>query len=433
MRDAATVLLAELGEPSDNSYIALFPLTPDTEKLARVCQVLTRLLASRLEAVQLFKLAEQESPSPDGLMTPKAVKMYGERLQSRWIITGHVAELDTRINVNLFLWDTRTGNLLYMVDRQLSLSAALVSLYETSSRPDFQPYGVQWRSLPIFALTVAVADVNGDGFNELIVADEKQVSALTWTGWDFQRSAEMPSVQYAPTDTPVSDRTWRRMFAADNDENDRDELYISAPPNRTWQVQWGDAVIEHQPMFLAQAGARLVVGEAVDGLIYQGSTTACWVWREKRIGFKHPCALPVDYHTVAVGQANPSSTADTVVTVDTTGHLRVYEVESSRVHQIWQSPPIFGKGLAIGDLNGDGVPEIVGTAKDLPATPTVSDQFIILERTGAIYGESWRSPLLDGEIVDMQTGDVDNDHRNELVISLRTQRGGQIVVYEATQ
>ena len=36
-----------------------------------------------------------------------------------------------------------------------------------------------------FALAIEVADADGDGFNELVVADEKRVKVLKWSGCQF--------------------------------------------------------------------------------------------------------------------------------------------------------------------------------------------------------------------------------------------------------
>ena len=87
----------------------------------------------------------------------------------------------------------------------------------------------------------------------------------------------------------------------------------------------------------------------------------------------------------------------------------------------------------IGDLNGDGTPEIVGTVKNLPSTREFSDQFIILEQKGDLYVEGWRSPLLDGQIVDMKIADADNDDLPELVVCLRGPEGSQIQLYAVTK
>ena len=45
----------------------------------------------------------------------------------------------------------------------------------------------------------------------------------------------------------------------------------------------------------------------------------------------------------------------------------------------------------------------------------------------------WRSPLLNGQIVDMKIADADNDDLPELIICLRNQKGSQIQFYAITE
>jgi hypothetical protein len=272
----------------------------------------------------------------------------------------------------------------------------------------------------------------------VIVADEKHVKVLKWSGVDLWKHLDLSDIQYGTDETPVLARPRRVMLAADRNGDDRDEIYIGIPSNLTQQVEWGVdkevTTFAEDAVFLAQGGERLIFGKTdANQLTYRGQLTSCWVWRLGKIHLKHPCPLPVDYHSIAARAVAMDRSTSEVAVIDLEGHLQIYHIDNNTTLLSWQTPPIFGEGIAIGDLNGDGTPEIVGTVKNLPSTLEFSDQFIILEQKGDLYVEGWRSPLLDGRIVDMKIADADNDDLPELIICLRSQEGSQIQFYAVTE
>ena len=369
------------------------------------------------------------------------MKQYGKSLACRWLITGHITKLDLVVNLNLFLWDVKTGYLRYVANRQLSPVAALAGLYTTAPDANFQPYFLKWQSLPEvdhFALAIEISDPDGDGFNEVLVADEKHVKILKWSGVDLWKHPDLSDAQYGTDETPVLARPRRIMLAADRNENDRDEIYIGIPPNLTQRVEWGRGQGDND--FRRRLGmsrprwraANLWETDA-NQLTYRGQLTSCWVWRMGKIHLKHPCPLPVDYHSIATHVGAIDRSKSEVAVVDLEGHLQIYHIDNNTTQLSWQTPPIFGEGVTIGDLNGDGTPEIVGTVKNLPSALEFSDQFIILEQKGDLYVEGWRSSLLDGRIVDMKIADADNDDLPELIVCLRNQKGSQIQFYAVTE
>ena len=194
MRDIAGEVIAKLPKDSGEAEIALIPLNTTESDLKTVTRVLTSLLASQLtEAIGdaligSERLDWRKYPTDGSLLTPEQVKDYGKSLACRWLITGHITKLDLVVNLNLFLWDVKTGYLRYVANRQLSPVAALAGLYATAPAASLQPYFLKWQSLPdmdYFALAIEVADPDGDGFNEVLVADEKHVKILKWSGVDL--------------------------------------------------------------------------------------------------------------------------------------------------------------------------------------------------------------------------------------------------------
>ncbi len=447
MRDIAGEVIAKLPKDSGEAEIALIPLNTTEPDLKTVTRVLTSLLASQLtEAIGEALIGSErldwrKYPTDGSLLTLEQVKGYGESLACRWLITGHITKLDLVVNLNLFLWDVKTGYLRYVANRQLSPVAALAGLYATAPAASVQPYFLKWQSLPdmdYFALAIEVADPDGDGFNEVLVADEKHVKILKWSGVDLWKHPDLADAQYGTDETPVLARPRRIMLAADRNENDRDEIYIGIPPNLTQRVEWSEdkeiTTFAEDSVCLAQGAERLIFGETdANQLTYRGQSTRCWVWRMGKIHLKHPCPLPVDYHSIATHVGAIDRSTSEVAVVDLEGHLQIYHIDNNTTQLSWQTPPIFGEGVTIGDLNGDGTPEIVGTVKNLPSTLEFSDQFIILEQKGDLYVEGWRSSLLDGRIMDMKIADADNDDLPELIICLRNQKGSQIQFYVVTK
>ena len=442
----ADEVVAKLPKDSGKNRIALIPLTATAPDLKTVNRVLTSLLASQLTGtigealIGSERLDWRQYPTDGSLLTPEQVKQYGKSLACQWLITGRVTKLDLVVNLNLFLWDVNTGYLRYVANRQLSPIAALAALYTNTPGANLQPYFLKWQSLPeadYFALAIEVSDPDGDGFNEVLVADEARVKVLKWSGVDLWEHLDLSETQYGPDDMPVLASPRRIMLAADRNGNDRDEIYIGLPPNLTQRVEWGGdsevTTFAEDSVCLAQGGERLIFGETdANQLTYRGQSTSCWVWRMGKIHLKHPCPLPVNYHSIATYVIAIDRFTSEVAVVDLEGHLQIYRIDNNTTRLLWQTPPIFGEGVAVGDLNGDGTPEIIGTVKNPPSTLEFADQFIILEQKGDLYVEGWRSPLLKGQIVDMKIADADNDDLPELVVCLRSQKGSQIQLYAVT-
>jgi hypothetical protein len=443
----ADEVIAKLPGDSGEDGIALIPLSATEPDLKTVSRVLTSLLASQLaetidEAlISPERLDWRQYPTDGSLLTSEQVKQYGKSLACQWLITGSIKKLDLVVNLNLFLWDVKTGYLRYVANRQLSPVAALMGLYTTTPVVNLQPYFLKWQSLPnvdYFALAIEVSDPDGDGFNEVLIADEKHVKVLKWSGVDLWQHLDLLDAQYSIDGTSVLAPSRRVMLAADRNGNDRDEIYIGIPPNLTRRIEWGVnkevTTFAEDSVCLAQGGERLIFGETDSNqLAYRGSLTSCWVWRMGKIHLKHPCPLPVDYHSIATHVIAMDRSTSEVAVVDLEGHLQIYHIDNNTTRLSWQTPPVFGEGIVIGDLNGDSTPEIVGTVKNLPSTLEFSDQFIILEQKGDLYVEGWRSPLLGGQIVDMKIADADNDDLPELVVCLHNEQGSQIQFYAVTK
>lgn len=437
--------------PKDSTQVALIPFTSAHPELTAVSRVLTSMLASRLATDRANRFVGIDRTDWHRFRTdynflsanPKQVQRYGTLLKGRWLITGHVTrQSNLSISVNLFLWDAQSGYLKHLTNFQLPPSAMLTTLDATTYPAKHQPYrrnGLTYRSSLVLA--TEVADVDGDGFNELLIADERSLRALAWKGSSFRRHPTLPEIRYDAEQTPTLAHAHRTMFAVNQDGNRRDVIYISRPPDVTWKVEWntetGPVVVPQRPMFLAHAEAFFIAAEtATHQLDYTGKSTVCFEWRADGTLVRQPCPLPVDFHSVAtdVMRADRAARSGEIVVVDLEGHLQVYQIDLNATTLTWQTPPLFGEGVTVGDLNGDDIPEIVVTTGTIQNQPNgeLYDQFVILEKKSDLYTVGWTSNFLNGKIVDLKIGDADNDDQNELILALRNRQGSQILLYVAS-
>ncbi|MDE0043375.1 MAG: hypothetical protein OXT74_15155, partial [Candidatus Poribacteria bacterium] len=397
--------------------------------------------------IGLDEINWRDFPTENGLLSIPKAKKYGKILRCGPLLTGRIIQRqsDPSVHGTLFLWDTATGYLIHIIELQFTLSASSTFPTVETTEVDAKSYRLKWKGLSnqnLAVLALDVADVNGDGYNELILAEAKQIKTLRWNGGDFDKRTNLAEIQYQDDQSPITDRERRTMLSADQDGNDRDELYIGSPPDVTWRVEWlGDnraSVSKHSPMLIAHgADFFLAAKTATDSSNYEANSTVFLVRNAKGNQGTQPSALSVNYHSVAprILNAISSDRSGEIVMVDSEGHLRAYRIDLQTARLLWQTPPLFGEGIAIGDLDGDAAFEI---ATSLSAPMEVQngelrDQFVILENRHGLYTIVWKSPLLDGKIVDLKIDDADNDDSNEVVLCLRNRRGSQIRLYAATE
>lgn len=439
--------------PQDDTSVGLVPLTSNQIDLNTAGEILTRMLAARLLShagdrfIGIDRVDWHDFPTDNGLLSVPQTKRYGKILRCGQLLTGRIVQKHPHLPVHgtLFLWDTDTGYLEHIVDFQLSLSASLAfSTSETSQVAD-NPYYLKWKGLPdknLAVLALDVADVNGDGYNELALAEAKHINVLQWNTIGFDRLTGLADIQYQEDESPITDRERRAMLSADQDGNDRDELYVGSPPDVTWRVGWiegGQASVSKlSPMLVARGTDFFLAAKTTTNQSNYEASSTVFVIRDARGNQgTQPSALRVDYHSIAprILNANSANRSGEIVMIDADGHLRMYHINPQTSRLLWQTPPLFGEGIAVGDLDGDDTPEIAATLN----VPTklqngeLYDQFVILGNRQGLYTIAWRSPLFDGKIVDLKIDDADNDDRNEVVLCLRNRSGSQIQLYAATE
>ena len=439
--------------PRDDTSIGLIPLTTNQANLNTACEILTRMLAARLVVhagdrfIGIDGADWRNFPTDNGLLSIPQARKYCRTLRCGQLLTGRIVQKESHLPIHgtLFLWDAATGYLKHIAELQLTLSVSF-TLSAVGTRPaDDNPYHLKWKGLPDKNLTVLaleVADVNGDGYNELVLAEAKRTKALQWNGLGFDKRTNLVDIQYREDESPITDRERRTMLSADQDASGRDEIYIGSPPDIAWRLEWIEdnqtSVSQHSPMLVAHgANFFLAAKTAANQSAYEADSTVFFVRDAKGNQGTQPSALRVNYHSVAtcILNANSSDRSGEIVMIDSDGHLRAYRIDPQTARLLWQTPPLFGEGIAVGDLDGDAISEIATTLSAPAEVPNgeLHDRFVILEKRHGLYTIAWRSPLLDGKIVDLKIDDADNDDRDELVLCLRNRNGSQIRLYAATR
>lgn len=438
--------------PQDDISVGLVPLTSDQTDLDSACEILTRMLAARLlvhtgeRFIGIDGIDWRNFPTDNGLLSIPQAKKYGKILRCGQLLTGRIVQKGSYSPVHgaLFLWDTATGYLKHIIELQFTLSTSFTSSIAETPQAHDNFYRLKWKGLPdrnLGVLALDVADVNGDGYNELILAEARQIQTLQWNGSDFDNRTKLTDIQYQGDESPITDRERRTVLSADQDQNDRDELYIGSSPDITWRVEWIEgnqaSVTQHSPMLVAHgADFFLAAKTSMNKSNYEVGSTVFVIRDAKGNQGTQPSALQVDYHSVAarILNANSSDRSGKIVMIDSDGHLRMYHINPQTARLLWQTPPLFGEGITVGDLNGDEIPEIA-TTLSIPAelqNGELQDQFVILGKKEGLYTIAWKSPLFDGKIIDLKIDDADNDDRNEVILCLRNRSGSQIRLYTAT-
>ena len=416
--------------------IGAIPLQSSNQELLSVCRIFFSLIKSQLESAYNLKLVKPENladlkaPFDYGVISEWQAKRVGKLLGCKTFITGQVEDIGASLNVNLFVWNAVTGNISYVADIQLRKDAALTALLLPYAGDGLELYSLKWRG-DIWngnVHAVAVGDLNGDGQNELILATDGKLRILAWEGirfWDtslkdfvyIQKPYQLKSVQ----------RNIRTLHVADLNENDRDEIYISIPTGKTYRVEWQDK----SPETVEFSGGYMFLDVGSNGITgskfleyrgcFSGMQTTLLSVSKGEIKEKRPIAS--DYNSIEISSTDDDDEQEFVV-IDHLGHLKIFNQIS---YLIYQSNPIFGVGLEVIDLDGNGINEIVCSS----GTHESQDNIFILEWDGDTYSKKWKSKTFDGSITDFTVADVDNDGILELVVCVRRPMFSEMRLYIA--
>jgi TolB-like protein len=411
--------------------VAILPFNWEKHDQWVLCRVVCELFRTQFSLTEGVTLAEREATqqamvnlNPEkGLLKAEDVTKLGKLLGCNFIVTGHVADLNTVININAFLWDAGTGNLISTRSAQIKKTAEIISMIDHENQSDSSElYSVKWRSkpMPYHILGILVSDVDGDGIKDLVILTENEFKVMSWDGFCFVDKASIQYVNIAQ----LKRNQWNMRTLCEWYTDGQNEIYISVPDVETSVWKWEkDAPVKVgtlAPSLLSIQKDFLVFGQLkrnyfVGQKTYQVSRTDNS--RSDRL-------IPKDYYSLAVGDVNGVEGREWLI-VDVDNVMHIY---SEDMTQIWQSTATFGSGITIADLDNNGRNEIVGTS-DMPQNE--KDSLIILEWDGNTYVKKLESQLIDGSITATCVGDPNNDGVDELVVVTYGQNGSEICFYSA--
>ena len=422
--------------PMDNGRqikIAMLPFNWDKHNQWALCRVVCELLWTQFNQMAGVSLVDRNTiqqamgnikAEPEkGLLKTEDVTKFRNSLGCDFIITGHISDLITIININAFLWDANSGNLLSTEFVQIRKTPAIIAMIDNKDQSDSnEVYSVKWRSkpMPYRILGLSVSDFNHDGIKDLLLLTESEFKVMSWDGFCFLDRA---SAQYVNV-TQLKRNQWdiRMIFGLDTEG--QNDVYISVPDLETIIWKWENnapiKVGSLEPTLLSIQKDSMIFG-SLKRNYFAGQKT---YQVSKTDNSKIEKQLSKDFYSIAIGDVNGIEGREWLI-VDVDNIMRIYSEDMS---SIWQSTMTFGSGLAIADLDNNGRNEIIGTSA-MPQNK--KDSLIILEWDGNTFVKKWESPSIDGSITAICVGDPNNDGVEELITVVYGQNGSEIYLYSA--
>jgi TolB-like protein len=418
--------------------IALLPFNWDKYDQWALCRVACELLWTQFNQMAEVSLIDRntiqqamgnfKTESEKGLLKTEDVAKFRNSPGCDFIITGHISDLITIININVFLWDANSGNLLSTESAQIRKTPAIIAMIANEGQSDSnEVYSVKWRSkpMPYRILGLSVSDFNHDGIKDLLLVTESEFKVMSWDGFCF---VDRASAQYVNV-TQLKRNQWDIRMIFGLDIEGQNEVYltiISVPDLETSIWKWD----KDAPIKVGSIDSTLLSVQK-DSMIF-GSLKRNYFLGQKTYqvsktdNSRIEKQLPKDFYSIAIGDVNGIAGREWLI-VGVDNIMRIYSEDMS---PIWQSTMTFGSGLVIADLDNNGKNEIIGTSA-MPQNK--KDSLIILEWDGNTYTKKWESQPIDGNITAICIGDPNNDGVDELVIVVYGQNGSEIYLYSANQ
>lgn len=422
-----------IGQPSK---IAIMPFRCDKHDLWSLCRVVTELTYTQIGQIEGVNLVDRQTAiqamantkimAEKGLLKNEDIAELKEQLKCDIIITGHIADESTIININAFVWQTDNGNLLATKSSQIRKTASIIALFDQTKAENHEIYSIKWKS-PIMQgkiLGASVNDLDGDKINEFVIVAEEELKVLSWDGFGF---IDKFSAKYAnTTQRKRNQKDMQIIYGWDADSDGKDEIYLSIPDVETSIWKWQkDALVRTGTLpftLFAECGDKIYSSLLKNNRNYFLGQKTYEISKTDNTRIEKP--VPKDFYSVSIGQTNDLDDREYVL-VDIENIMRIFSDDMS---QIWQNDMPFGKNIIIADLDNNKRNEIIGTS----ALPMGDEDYIIVtEWNGETYAKKWESQRINGSISALCVGDPNNDGVDELIVIASTKGGSEIYLYTA--
>ncbi len=381
----------------------------------QLVRVLSQLVSTRLRALKFRQLKILPTHLDRKTALARGLKgRFSLTLLARLVITGGRLHLRARLyDTDVTLWGRlkqRKARLLTLLSSSRRVDAAIRSyLGRPAGKTTLTCMG-KWRLLGKQAYWgVALGDVDGDARTELVLLRRDAVEIRRWNKV-YKRFDQVATVSFTGPLASVRPRFIMGSLTVGDLDGDRKEDILARISDRRTAVQIsykkGKYVVRRRfggyPMALGRfAGKRSVaIGYPLTGRAEYSGRGLGWKPRVRA-----RTIMPMVFHSFKLAPYRRTRAKGGYVygVVDNRSRLSLRQLPGGRLRQLLSG---VGRAFALGDLDGDGRPEVITTT----VRSFGSSDAISVRRLGK-RKRMCRVAGFDGSVTDIAVGDVYLDGR----------------------